>query len=106
MDPQQQQHIATMMASMGVAFLLFGLLISAFFIFLFWRIFTKAGLAGPLSLLVLVPGVGFIICLCIAAFSEWRVIPASQGYNAGLPPAYPPPAYPPANYPPSSPPAL
>ncbi len=104
MDPQQQQHIATMMASMGIFVLFFGLVVSACLIFLFWRIFTKAGLAGPLSLLVLVPGIGVLIVLCILAFSEWRVVPAASGYAAGSP-NYPPP-YPPANYPPSSPPAL
>ncbi len=104
MDPQQQQHMATMMASMGIFFLFFGLLVSAVLIFLFWRIFTKAGLAGPLSLLVLVPGIGALIVLCILAFSEWRVVPAASDYAGGLP-SYPPP-YPPANYPPSNPPAV
>ncbi len=94
MDPQQQQQMVNaMMGFMGV-FMLFGLAIIAFGIFLFWRIFTKAGLAGALSLLILIPAVGWIIVLCILAFSEWRVtpIPAAAYY----PPVYPPPpSYPP-----------
>ncbi len=105
MDPQQQQQIAGLAASMGIAVLFFGLLISAFLVFVFWRIFTKAGLAGPLSLLVLIPGIGALVVLCILAFSQWKVVPAASLYASGLP-VYPPAAYPPANYPPPGPPAL
>jgi len=98
MDPQQQQQQMThMVLAMMPMFLLFGLAITAFIIFLFWRIFTKAGLSGPLALLTLIPGVGWLIVLCIAAFSEWKVAPIP-------PPAYYPPSYPPPPvYPPSQP---
>ncbi len=108
MDPQQQQHIAGMMAGMGAALLVIWLLALAFFVFLFWRIFTKAGMAGPLALIALFPGLGIIIVLCILAFSEWRVTPLGSGYASGgqpYPPAYPSQPYPPSNYPPSGPPA-
>jgi hypothetical protein len=99
MDPQQQQNMASMMAGMGAIFLLVGLVFLAAFIFLFWRIFTKAGMPGPLSLIVLVPGIGPLVVLCILAFADWKVAPVVP-YGA-LPPQYPPPpAYPPANYPP------
>ena len=98
MDPQQHQQAANLLAGMGMGAVLFGFLfvlaIGVFFIYLIWRIFTKAGLAGPLSLLILVPGVGPIIVLCILAFSEWKVVPAASTYASGLP------AYPPAGYPP------
>lgn len=92
MDPQQQQHLAGIAAGFMGIFFLFGIAIAAFAVFLFWRIFTKAGLSGPLALLVLVPGVGWIIALCILAFSEWPVtpIPSAPYY----PPVYPPPAPP------------
>ena len=105
MDPQQQQHVAAMAASLGVAFLIFGLLVSVFLVFLVWRIFVKAGMAGPLSLLILIPGLGLLVVLCILAFSDWNVAPLPSAYSAGLPP-YPPQAYPPQNYPPVGPPAL
>ena len=108
MDPNQQQQIAGMMAGMGAAILIIWLVMIAFFVFLFWRIFTKAGMAGPLGLIALVPGFGWIICLCILAFSGWRVAPASPGYALGqqpYPPAYPPQAYTPPTYPPAGPPA-
>ena len=65
------------------------LAVTAFAIFVFWRILTKAGLSGPLSLLILVPAIGWIIVVCILAFSEWRVVPAPQPYP-GIQP-YPPP---------------
>jgi len=99
MDPQQQ-HIQTMIAGMGVFFMFFMMIVFAFLIFCFWRIFTKAGLAGPLALLILVPGVGGIVVLCILAFARWNVVPAPSQYGA-LPPGYPPP-YPPT-YPPNPP---
>jgi hypothetical protein len=96
MDPQQQ-HLANMMTGMGAGIVLFavliGLAIAAFFIFLFWRIFVKAGLAGPLSLLILLWPIGLIVNLCILAFANWNVVPAPPQYGA-LPPNYPPP-YPP-----------
>ncbi len=106
MDPQQQQHLAGMMASMGIAILFFSLLVYAFFVFLFWRIFVKAGMSGALGLLALIPGLGLIIALCVLAFSDWSVVPGPSMYAAGSS-AYPPQAYPPpANYPPTGPPAL
>jgi uncharacterized membrane protein YhaH (DUF805 family) len=89
MDPQQQQQLAGMMAGFMGVFMLFGLAVTAFAIFVFWRILTKAGLSGPLSLLILVPAIGWIIVVCILAFSEWRVVPAPQLYP-GIQP-YPPP---------------
>ena len=94
-----------MMAGMMGVFMLFSLVILAFGIFLFWRIFTKAGMAGPLSLLLLVP-FGVIIVPCILAFAEWKVVPAPQPYGT-LPPNYPPPppapSFPSSGYPPQGP---
>ena len=104
MTPQQQQQYASMAAGVGAGILLFGVLVTAFLVFLFWRSFTKAGLSGPLSLLVLIPGIGFLVALCILAFSEWKVVPASSA--AGLA-NYPPSGYSTAtNYPPGGPPRL
>jgi uncharacterized membrane protein YhaH (DUF805 family) len=101
MDPDQQ-HAANMLAGMGFGIFLFialvGLAFLAFWVFLYWRIFTKAGLSGALALIILFPFFGYIIVLCILAFSEWKVVPAPLAY--GLQP-YPPP---PPNYPPAPPP--
>ncbi len=109
MIPQQQQQMANLMAGMGVAFLLVWFLAYVFFVFLFWRVFTKAGMAGPLALISLIPGLGWIICFCILAFSRWRVAAVPPGYEAGAypypPQSYPPQNYPSAQYPPSGPPS-
>jgi hypothetical protein len=91
----QANHIAGIMAGMGAFFLFFGLIVTAFFIFCLWRIFTKAGMAGALSLIAIIPGIGGIIVICLLAFGKWNVIPAPY---AAVPPAYPP-TYPPAGPP-------
>jgi hypothetical protein len=36
-----------------------------------WRIFSRAGMSGPLALLALVPGVGLLIVSAILGLSEW-----------------------------------
>jgi uncharacterized membrane protein YhaH (DUF805 family) len=96
MDQDQAQHLGAAMAGMVGIFAIIGFAFLLFGIFLFWRIFTKAGLSGALSLLVLVPGVGWLIVLCVLAFAEWKVTPIAI---AAYPPVYPPP---PTSFPPST----
>ena len=43
----------------------------AFPIFCFWRIFTKAGYNGAMSLIWLIPFVGPLVVICILAFGTW-----------------------------------
>lgn len=92
MDPQQTQHLG--FAIIGVAIAI-GLVIMAFLIFLFWRIFTKAGMSGALSLLLLLYPIGFLIVVCVLAFGEWKVVPLAATASPYLPPSYPPPPPPP-----------
>jgi uncharacterized membrane protein YhaH (DUF805 family) len=98
MDPQQQ-HAANMLAGMGIGFIgfvfLLILLFLIFTVFCLWRIFTKAGLSGALSLLIFIPGIGSLVVLCVLAFADWKVTPLVPAPY--YPPAYPPtpPAYPP-----------
>ncbi|SRR5579884_2794658 len=80
-------------AALGVLSLVYcfvGIGFTAFIIFLFWRIFTKTGQNGAMSLLGLIPGVGLLILLCILAFSTWP-IQLGQGPRM-MPGAMPPPA--------------
>jgi uncharacterized membrane protein YhaH (DUF805 family) len=58
---------------MGLLFLVIGLAVTVFVIILWWRIFSRAGYSGALSLLILIPGVGALIMLLILAFGEWPV---------------------------------
>jgi len=94
MDTQQSQQVGAAVAGMMGIFVIVGLLFTAFAVFCFWRIFAKAGMAGALSLLLIIPGIGPLIVVCILAFGEWKVVPVAP-YGA-LPPQYPPPNYPPA----------
>lgn len=45
----------------------------AFAIWVYWRIFAKAGYNGALALLNFIPGVGQLICLIILAFGRWPI---------------------------------
>lgn len=66
--------VAGVMAAVAGFYLFMMLLVLAMYAFLafcFWRVFTKTGHGGPLGLLVLVPGFGFLIVTLILAFSEW-----------------------------------
>jgi uncharacterized membrane protein YhaH (DUF805 family) len=67
------------------------LAIVAFTLWVYWRIFAKAGYSGALSLLNLIPGVGPLICVLILAFGRWPIedqLEALQGRSA-VPPAAP-----------------
>lgn len=106
-DSSQQQMDANTAAGIGIVALLFcilfGIAILACLIFLFWRIFTKAGLSGALGFIALLGPIGIFVNLCILAFMPWKVTPVTHA--PALPTAYqPPPSYPPASFPPSQPP--
>jgi hypothetical protein len=84
---------------LATVFLIYGIVfvvIVAFTLWVYWRIFAKAGFNGALSLLNLVPGIGQLICMIILAFSRWPMedeIAALRGGSmpAGVPPSAPPP---------------
>ena len=88
-DPEQAKQAFAAAAGMMGVILCFGLAFVAFFVFLLWRIFTKAGMPGPLALIGIIPAIGPLTVLCILAFGEWKVVPAPQ--YAAYPPSYPPP---------------
>ena len=96
MDPAQE-HLMRFFSVMMPLMFLFGVLIVALIIVPLWRICTKAGLAGPLSLLALIPGFGWLVAVYVIAFSDWKVVPL-QSF------AYPPPYLPPQHgvYPPQN----
>lgn len=66
--------------ALGVVMVLVVLVIvsaaTAFKLFLWWRVFSKAGYSGALGMLMLVPFGGMII-LCVLAFSQWPILKAS-----------------------------
>ena len=64
---------AGMIAGFACVYIVILVMVTAFFIFCLWRIFTKAGYSGPMALLALIPGLGPLICLCILAFGNWPI---------------------------------
>jgi uncharacterized membrane protein YhaH (DUF805 family) len=82
--------VATLLLVYGVVLLA----IVAFTIWIYWRIFTKAGYSGAMSLLNLIPGVGQFICMIILAFGRWPIedqVAALQGHPVSptVPPTTP-----------------
>lgn len=81
--------MAMVSGMMGI-FLIVGLLILALFIFFWWKIFSKAGYSGALSLVFLasiIPLIGWIVPIVLMgwfAFADWPVLKAQRG---GAPPA-------------------
>ncbi|OHB51563.1 MAG: hypothetical protein A2Y10_11845 [Planctomycetes bacterium GWF2_41_51] len=55
-------------------FAVFGLAVILFKLFLWWKIFSKAGYSGAFAFLILVPFVGNLIVLCVLAFSNWPIL--------------------------------
>jgi uncharacterized membrane protein YhaH (DUF805 family) len=82
---------ASAIATFIVAYVIVIFAIIAFMIWLYWRIFAKAGYNGALALLNFIPGVGQLICLIILAFGRWPIedqLAAFQGQP--VPPPVPP----------------
>ena len=51
---------------------IFSLIAIIFFVIIYWRIFSKAGYSGALSLLMFIP-IANIIVLCVLAFGKWPI---------------------------------
>jgi uncharacterized membrane protein YhaH (DUF805 family) len=79
-------------------FLIYGIVILAlvaFTLWVYWRIFAKAGYSGALSLLNLVPAVGPLICMLILGFGRWPIEDELAALRGGrLSPTMPPPVPP------------
>lgn len=88
-------------ATLGAGLVLFILIVSLasiiFAIIIYWRIVSKAGYNGAMSLLLFIPIVNLIMII-IFAFSEWPIqkelnqlrAMAARGSGANFPPQYPP----------------
>lgn len=81
------------------AFALVGIAFFVLYIFAAWKIVSKAGYSGALSLLILVPLVN-IVMLFVFAFSDWPVLqevrrlrgtPMPMSGGPPMPPMAPPP---------------
>jgi len=72
---------------------LFTLLFVVLYLWLFYRIFSKAGYSGWYTLLNLIPYVGSVIVVFMLAFGDWPALhrqgPGSYGPAGGYPPTGP-----------------
>jgi uncharacterized membrane protein YhaH (DUF805 family) len=77
-----------------ILFMLIGVAIFAFVLIMWWKIFSKAGYSGAMSLLLLIP-IANLIALCILAFGDWPVLREVRALRAQNGGAYlPPQGYP------------
>jgi hypothetical protein len=75
---------AGMIAGFALVYGVVILAILAFTVWVYWRIFQKAGYNGALSLINLIPG-GALVTMCILAFGRWPIqdeLDASRAGNA------------------------
>lgn len=87
-------------AGFGLIGLLIGLAAMVFAVLIYWKIFSKAGYSGAMSLLMFVP-IANIIVLCMLAFGEWpiyRELNMLRQRSMGMPPFPPGPQMPPQQY--------
>ncbi len=78
-------------AAFALAYVIVICALVAFSIWVYWRIFAKAGYNGALSLLNFIPGVGPLICMIILAFGRWPIEDRLAAMQAGMPPVPPAP---------------
>ena len=64
-----------------VAWLLFAVLGTALAIFLFARIFSKAGFNWAMAFIALIPGVGGLIMIIMLAFMDWPALKEQQALS-------------------------
>lgn len=81
---------AGLLATFGLIYAIVLIALIAFTIWVYWRIFAKAGYNGALSLLNFIPGIGPLICVLILAFGRWpiedQLASALGGYVPHVPP--------------------
>jgi uncharacterized membrane protein YhaH (DUF805 family) len=85
---------AGLLATFGLIYAIVLIALIAFTIWVYWRIFAKAGYNGALSLLNFIPGVGPLICVLILAFGRWPLedqLAAAYAHGGVPPPTMPPP---------------
>ena len=69
--------IALLAGTPGPLELLIMLIMAAVIVFPFWKIFSKPGFSGALSLLMLIPLMN-VIMIFFLAFAAWPVLKTSQ----------------------------
>ncbi len=72
MNDTTSSQVAAAFASFGLIFGIISIVSVIFAIIIWWRIFSKAGYNGVLSLLMFVP-IANLVMILILAFGEWPI---------------------------------
>ena len=96
MDHSSSAAAASAIAAFAFVYVIVICAVVVFTIWVYWRIFAKAGYNGALSLLNFIPGVGPLICVIILAFGRWPIEDQLAALQSGVspPPQGPPPVPP------------
>ncbi|GER88162.1 hypothetical protein KDW_23240 [Dictyobacter vulcani] len=73
MSSSQSDSVASAIAAYSAIVGIIMLLLIVVSVVIYWKIFSKAGYSGAMSLLMFVP-IANIVALCILAFGEWPVL--------------------------------
>ena len=72
MPPDQSQAIGATVATFSIFIVVLALASIVFSVIIYWKIFSKAGYSGAMSLLMFVP-IANLIAMCILAFGTWPI---------------------------------
>jgi len=93
----QTQQVIAILTTFSLVAGIISLALVIFSILIYWKIFSKAGYNGAMSLLMLVP-IANLVVICILAFGEWpiyqelnqlRAQVMNRGQSYPQPPQYP-----------------
>ncbi|GCE05186.1 hypothetical protein [Dictyobacter aurantiacus] len=73
MPSSESSQISTGLTAYFAIVGIIGLISIIFAIIIWWKIFSKAGYSGAMSLLMFIP-IANLVVLCILAFGEWPVL--------------------------------
>src|SRR6266487_4681775 len=80
MDQTTTDQITAAMASFGLIAGIIGIVSIVFAVIVWWRIFSKAGYNGALSLLMFIP-IANLVMILILAFAEWPIYAELKQHN-------------------------
>jgi hypothetical protein len=103
MSESDAQQLGAIIAASSLIIGLISLAAMVFGIIIYWKIFSKAGYSGAMSLLMLVP-IANIIVICMLAFGNWPILQELEQLRAQVRGGGQPFPQQPSFYPPQQPP--
>lgn len=91
MPSSESSQVAAVLVAYFAIIGIIGLISIVFSVVIFWKIFSKAGYSGAMSLLMFIP-IANLVALCILAFGDWPVLQELNMLRQqvrSMPPQYP-----------------